>query len=154
MRVRVPRHVLEDTKRALSDFGTRGYEGFVLWVGRMAGDVASVVDILVPPQEPLRDERGVGYFVDGRVLLAVNQFLHARRLRLIAQVHSHPGEAYHSAADDRYAVVTREGGLSIVVPDFARGPASLGAWAVYRLTRGTWQRLSDREVDTTFVIEE
>jgi hypothetical protein len=36
-----------------------------------------------------------------------------------AQVHSHPGEAFHSKADDRWAIVRHEGALSLVVPNFA-----------------------------------
>jgi len=63
-------------------------------------------------------------------------------LRLIAQVHSHPGEAYHSRADDRYAIVTAEGGFSLVVPDFGDAPADPTAWAVYRLDQGAWRELS------------
>ena len=35
-----------------------------------------------------------------------------------AQVHSHPGRAFHSLADDHGAVIRHGGALSLVVPDF------------------------------------
>lgn len=38
---------------------------------------------------------------------------------IVAQVHSHPEEAFHSSADDDWAVIRHEGALSLVVPYFA-----------------------------------
>jgi hypothetical protein len=37
---------------------------------------------------------------------------------IAAQVHSHPREAFHSSADDAWAIVRHLGALSLVVPDF------------------------------------
>ena len=42
-------------------------------------------------------------------------------VRLVAQVHSHPREAFHSLADDRWAIPRQVGALSIVLPYFAVG---------------------------------
>ncbi|MCQ3942700.1 MAG: hypothetical protein DPW22_05725 [Alphaproteobacteria bacterium] len=36
-----------------------------------------------------------------------------------AQVHSHPRQAFHSLADDRWAIIRHEGALSLVLPYFA-----------------------------------
>jgi proteasome lid subunit RPN8/RPN11 len=95
----------------------------------------------VPDQKPIKSEDGVGYFIDGQVLFELNQKLSDTGLRLIAQVHSHPGEAYHSETDDRYAIVTADGGLSLVVPDFGEAPNDPTLWAVYRLSKGSWLEL-------------
>jgi hypothetical protein len=62
-------------------------------------------------------------------------------------VHSHPTEAYHSETDDRYAIVTEDGGHSLVVPDFARHPMALSGCAIYRLHRGSWLELTRDQVD-------
>jgi Na+-transporting NADH:ubiquinone oxidoreductase subunit NqrA len=51
--------------------------------------------------------------------------LRRRRLLVAAQVHSHPREAFHSKADDRWAIVRHEGALSLVVPNFASGTTLL-----------------------------
>jgi hypothetical protein len=150
-RLELPPGLLEQTASVLQRFGAEGNEGFLLWVGDIEGTVARVRGTIVPPQNPIRSENGVGYFVTGDTLFAVNHYLRDHRLRLLAQVHSHPTEAYHSAADDAYAIVTAEGGFSVVVPYFGRGPARVEDWAVYRLVGARWTRLALHEVLDTFV---
>jgi hypothetical protein len=54
-------------------------------------------------------------------MTALMAHLRARKLGLAAQVHSHPGRAFHSEADDAWASVRHEGALSVVVPNFAAG---------------------------------
>lgn len=132
--------------------GKNGDEGMVLWVGTVRPSKATVESVLVPPQNPIRSEDGVGYFITGETLREVNMYLSKNRLRLIAQVHSHPTEAYHSETDDRYAIVTAEGGISIVVPDFARDPLRLPRCAVYRLTHSIWQPLSNQQIERLLVV--
>lgn len=148
--VELPRGFLQKTTENLREFGRAGNEGFLLWLGRLDGTVARVEHVLVPPQNPIKSEDGVGYFITGETLFAVNRYLSANGLRLIAQVHSHPTHAYHSEMDDRYAIVTAEGGLSIVVPWFGEGAPVLELWAVYRLIRGRWTRLEERTVNALF----
>src|SRR5439155_4903701 len=99
---------------------------------------AEVIHAVVPRQKPISSEDGVGYFVSGETLFELNRHLSESGLRLIAQVHSHPQEAFHSEADDRYAIVTTEGGLSLVVPNFGHASADPVSWAVYRLHGQDW----------------
>lgn len=141
----VPRDLVEGTGEALRSLGDRGFEALVLWLGKVSDGVATVVEAFVPDQHPIRDETGVGYFVDGESLFALNVHLHREGLLLLAQVHSHPGEAYHSSADDRYAIVTTEGGYSLVAPDFGAAFA-IPSCAIYRLEDGEWGPLPEREV--------
>ncbi len=142
--------VLAETNQALRMYGERGYEGFVLWFGTIEDQCAYVERVYVPTQDSIQSEEGVGYLVSNNTLFELNKFLSETGLRMIAQVHSHPGRAYHSATDDQYAVVTIEGGLSLVVPYFARGPADIMQWAVYRLNHGFWNELSLRETRDLF----
>lgn len=144
---RVPQAVVDDTWRALRAYGAEGNEGFVLWLGEIGDRIANIARAYVPPQVPIRSEDGVGYFVTSDTLFRLNQTLHASRLRLIAQVHSHPRDAYHSSTDDAFAVVTTEGGMSIVVPNFASDTPSPARCAVYRLRKGLWTELSRNEVE-------
>jgi hypothetical protein len=138
----------------MQEFGSNGWELLVLWLGEIdaSGSVGKVVQAFVPKQNPISSEDGVGYFVDGQTLFKLNRDLSQTGLRLIAQVHSHPTEAYHSHADDRYAIVTVEGGLSLVVPDFGHADADPKAWAVYRLRGKQWQEVGEREVETLFEV--
>jgi hypothetical protein len=138
------------TLEVLRRFGAARCEGLVLWVGEVEGERAVVDDVWVPRQRPIRSEQGVGYFVEADVLFELNRQLAASKRRLIAQIHSHPGEAYHSETDDAYAIVTTEGGFSLVVPDFGQASADPTSWAVYRLTDAHWTELSGAEVEQVF----
>jgi len=83
----------------------------------------------------------------------MNVILHKHGWNLIAQVHSHPGEAYHSDTDDDLAVINQLGGLSIVVPDFAREDFSLETAAVYRrVPDNAWLELSPVEAKSLIEI--
>lgn len=144
--------VISTTLYALQRFGELGYEGLVLWVGDISGGTAHITQAFLPDQQPIKGEDGVGYFVDSETLFQVNKGLAETGLCLIAQVHSHPGKAYHSEADDRYAIVTAEGGLSLVVPNFGRAPADPKSWAVYRLSKDHWRKLDQAEVGSIITI--
>ncbi len=149
-RVLVPPSIIAGTLQVLRDFGAKRREGLVLWVGQIGANAASVEHIVIPPQRAVESEEGIGYFVEPGALFALNRALSERRQQLIAQVHSHPTRAYHSEADDRYAIVTAEGGLSLVVPDFGDAPDDLGAWAIYRLLNRSWVELDEAEVRRLF----
>lgn len=151
-RIALPNTVLDQTRDVLRKFGAQGCEGLVLWVGNVDGNDAVIRGIVVPEQNPIREESGVGYFVEGPVLFRLAKYLEREQLRLIAQVHSHPSDAYHSETDDRYAIVTEDGGFSLVVPDFARAPMELHGCAIYRLRSGQWIELDARQVDAAFSV--
>jgi proteasome lid subunit RPN8/RPN11 len=112
--------------------------------------VGTVTQAYVPRQKPIKSEEGVGYFVTGETLFQLNKDLAETGLRLIAQVHSHPMEAYHSDADDRYAIMTAQGDLSVVVPDFGHCDADPNCWAVYRLNGAEWTEQSAAQVKALF----
>lgn len=154
-KVNIPYDILIETSEALRAFGEQECEGLVLWLGHIKRDNTRYVErILVPPQDSIKSEDGVGYFVTSETLFSLNKFLSETGLRLLAQLHSHPGRAYHSTADDRYCIVTTEGGFSIVVPNFGFGPSDLYQWAVYQLTEGLWEKMSLRQVKTIFLIND
>jgi proteasome lid subunit RPN8/RPN11 len=146
--------VVHETLQSLRRFGARRLECLVLWLGKVDGERASVVRALTPEQESISSEDGVGYFVSGQTLFLLNRALSETGLRLVAQVHSHPTEAYHSSTDDRYAIVTADGGLSLVVPDFGNAPPDPVCWAVYRLAQGQWIELQHADAKELLVVVE
>ena len=137
--------VIKTTLQVLQLFGSHGCEGLVLWIGEVAEGYARISRAFIPDQKPVKSEEGVGYFVESETLFELNRKLSETGLRLIAQVHSHPTEAYHSETDDRYAIVTADGSLSLVVPNFGKAPADPTLWAVYRLENGLWRELNAAE---------
>ena len=152
--ITVKRAIIDQMLERMREFGSHGWELLVLWVGDIEPGTgkANVVQAYVPKQKAISSEDGVGYFVNGETLFELNRDLSETGLRLIAQVHSHPRRAYHSDADDRYAIVTAEGGLSLVVPDFGSAPADPASWAVYRLHGSDWREVSTSEVGTLFEV--
>lgn len=132
--------------------GEEGCEGVALWLGSVEEDIASVTTCFIPDQNPIASESGIGYFIPPAALFAMNRYLFESGLRLVAQVHSHPTEAFHSDMDDAHAIVTAEGGFSLVVPFFAQGPVNLKTWAIYRLRDGVWCELGVEDVDSIFKV--
>jgi hypothetical protein len=153
-RIELPPKIITSTLNILREFGKLEVEGLVLWIGQVEANRAHVLHVVVPDQRSMSSEEGLGYFVEGETLFELNKALAESGLRLIAQVHSHPGDAYHSKADDRYAIVTSEGGLSLVVPDFGNSEPDIGVWAVYRLQKAKWEELSGNAVRELFHVVE
>jgi proteasome lid subunit RPN8/RPN11 len=136
--VRAPRAVIDATQGHLRASGRRGLEGMALWAGHIEGDQFLVREAIIPLQQGHRTEHGLAVSVPGEELHRINMYLHRQGLRLVAQIHSHPTEAYHSDTDDRFAIATALGCLSIVIPDFAVRPFSLDDCAAYRLSKRPW----------------
>lgn len=142
--VRVARQAVDESHAHLAAAGRRGLEGMALWVGRQDGPVFDVLQAYIPKQQGLRTAHGLAVTVFGPELHQLNLWLYRNKLRLLAQVHSHPTEAYHSGTDDEYAIATTVGCFSLVVPDFATRAFSFGECAVYRLTKPGLLSLSSR----------
>jgi len=141
--VLVPRRVLDEGQLFLRAAGAQKCEGMVLWAGHHEGATFTVTELIIPQQRGIRTNDGVCVVVDSNELRRLNLALYHSRLQLIAQVHSHPGLAYHSPTDDEFAVARTIGCLSLVVPDFAIRPFSIDGSAIYRLTAtGAWQEVA------------
>jgi hypothetical protein len=145
--VHAPLPLVLEVQTHLRSMGERGLEGFALWAGLAEGNTFIVRHTVIPAQTGLITDTGVCVTVDGKELHRINVWLFRHGLTLIAQLHSHPTEAYHSETDDMFPIVTTVGGLSLVIPDFASRPFSLEDCAVYRLTakRG-WVLLPTNDV--------
>jgi proteasome lid subunit RPN8/RPN11 len=110
--------LVDETLEALHAAGRMSNECVVLWLSaRPVMPGASIVETYVPKQEAAVDV----FRIPPSGMTALMAHLRARKLGLAAQVHSHPGRAFHSEADDAWAIVRHEGALSIVVPNFAAG---------------------------------
>jgi hypothetical protein len=138
--VRVDEELLVYTHATLREYSGADVEAMVLWAGRMSGPAAFEVSaVKVPAQRALRTDSGLAVIIDSDELHRLNVWLYQHNLRLIAQLHTHPAAAFHSETDDAIPVVATRGALSLVVPDFARGPADIETYAVYRLAEDdTW----------------
>jgi proteasome lid subunit RPN8/RPN11 len=153
-RIRVPADILRSVHTHLRDSGASGFEGVGFWAGRTEGETFFVEAAVVPTQWGHRSSDGVAVMISGDELHRMNVWLHRNRFTIIAQLHSHPGDAYHSETDDEFSIMTRVGGLSIVVPNFAKDPFSFQTAAFYRLLKnGDWRCLDAEEASDLIHVE-
>ena len=139
----VPASAVERAQEHLREVGEIGYEGFALWAGVSEGKRFFVREAIIPDQTGHRSPEGVCVAVGADELHRINVWLYEHEMTLIAQLHSHPDEAYHSDTDDAYPIATTLGALSLVLPYYAKQPFSVKSCAVYRLMPGRgWAEVS------------
>lgn len=115
MIINCSRKIVSDTLSYLQEAGRRRCECVVLWLGRNRDGVRTVEKAYRPTQFAASDI----FRIPPQGMTELQALLRRDRLMVAAQVHSHPKEAFHSLADDRWAIVRHEGALSLVVPDFS-----------------------------------
>ena len=146
----VPRSILADSAAMLRSLSGDVRESVVLWVGAEQDGKAVVREMVVPLQRASAIQFDVP--VEERLRLA--QQLAGSGDRLLVQLHTHPGRAFHSLADDRLALPRHTGAISIVVGDFARAwDGDLRHASVNRhLGGGVWSELSAHAVTELFEV--
>lgn len=152
LQYRIPLTTVAATLEFLRVQGDRSHEGVVLWPGRLLDGVCIIVDALVPAQITGR----LFYRIPDDEVFRIIMWAAPRGLVIPIQVHSHEGDAFHSWADDEYAFVQHENGVSIVVPDFAEIAAGefLDRCKFYRLTlESNWVELTKPDVNSYFTVE-
>lgn len=147
--------MLEQTREFLLERGEHGVEGAVLWLGEIIDDeTASVLAAFVPEQIARRSELGVSVEVTKEGLTRLISQL-PDGIFVLIRVHSHPTGAYHSDLDDDNMLISHEGAISIVVPDYAEGPIELGRCSVNELRHDQgWRELDAAEVTERFRVSE
>lgn len=127
--------VLARTFEVLRSCGRGECECVVYWTGPVAADAIDGVE------HPAHERSPYGYQVDDTWLAHFGFRLGRDRRSVKAQVHTHPGRAFHSRTDDDWPIVAQAGFLSVVIPKFATGGATLrDAWIGYLQQDGTWQQ--------------
>ena len=150
----VPGDLCDETDRQLQEAGLDGNERFILWSGIVRDDRLLVRRLHSPKQTAYRLSGGLCVRVEGEELHRLNIWLYENDERLAVQVHSHPTEAFHSDTDDAYPMVTTLGGLSLVVPDFARQGVRGPETALYRLSSKGWSGLTPAQAAGVLRMEE
>jgi hypothetical protein len=150
----VPRSAVAKMHAFLAEAGRAGLEGFTGWAGVQNGTKFNVTQAVIPRQKGHRTAHGLYVLIDSDELFLLNRWLYENQLTLIAQIHTHPTEAYHSSLDDEIPIATTQGCFSIVVPDFARDPFCLEECAVYRLSPdNSWDEVpTDRVVNLIRIV--
>jgi proteasome lid subunit RPN8/RPN11 len=150
----ISKELVGQTLTALRHAGSLRHEGVALWLGRRNSEHdVRVVEVYVPEHE----SSGDFFRIPPDSMSTLLRHLGDTNTLIAAQVHSHPFEAFHSEADNRWAIVRHLGALSVVVPYFADSTnvsTFLADCAAFRLSKSnTWDELSDSDRFATFTYE-
>ena len=140
--INIPARVVNSTFDFLQKYGHKQLESHSIWVGRKTNAEFNVLDAWFPVQ----NNSCVSYEVPEAEEFKINVKLNRQNLVAIAQIHTHPTSAFHSAIDDEGSELVLPGSLSIVIPNFGfiKRDAFV-QWEIYRHTGRSWEPLSDQE---------
>lgn len=135
--LRLTSNIVETSFEVLRACGGGKCECAVYWTGPSAEDLVDGIEHPVHRRSPF------GYEVHDNWLTKFWKQLAVSRRSIKAQVHTHPREAFHSATDDRWPIISQAGFLSVVIPNFAAGMPTLNdAWIGRLQPNGGWQQLT------------
>lgn len=131
--IHISKTVLDEARVFFEECGARGCEGTALIAAK--DDVA---DLLVIPDQRATPHPRCSVEVTDKGKRQLATALGLDRM-YVARIHSHPGLAFHSDADDRNPALTFGGALSVVVPFFGLGLRNgLDACALHEFRAGRW----------------
>lgn len=144
--IRYSKKTLIATLDLLEKGGEYKRECVVLWLGKRNNTHVIIEQAYMPPHRAASDF----FHIQRNSMDNLKQYLRERRLVVGAQVHTHPGAAFHSKADDEWAFVRHEGAISIVLPQFAKGIKAenfMQLAAVFSLSKNnTWNKIQGMEL--------
>lgn len=148
----LPINVLEETLRTFKEYGKKYLEAFAIWVGKVKNANFIIKNVWIPTQY----NTILSYYVPDIDVHKINVEMNKKRYSAIAQLHTHPENAFHSCIDDNYSILTLPGSFSIVVPDFGNISIrdSLNKMVIYRLINEKWVLQSKIKVNKLFKIIE
>lgn len=140
------RQHIEETLKHLQEAGQRGNECVVLWFGRESPMGIEIEAVCRPAQVAGADI----FRIPPPAMREIIGILAQHGWMIAAQVHSHPHEAFHSLADDKWAIVRHENALSLVVPYFAARTTAFSFMQdqkTFKLSAGNrWEELAAWEI--------
>ena len=165
----VPRFIVNQTLGYIREIGEKKQEGLLFWAGIKSGQTSFVTSCIFPTARaqqlvvdakpcmfvPVNPEVYIHKFSEPGIQLSsaesakIISEASKRCIVILAQVHSHEGNAYHSGTDKKYPFDTTEGFLSIVVPEYGKYDDFLSSSAIFECgCDETFKLLTPQEIDT------
>lgn len=117
----IPKRILDETLAYLRNHGRSNYEGFMCWSGIIVDDYDALVKSCIYPRlSELSDYGFLRAEIKLKSVFDIGQQVYDKQEFLLAQLHTHAFEAFHSYVDDSFPISHKPGFISIVVPFFAR----------------------------------
>lgn len=137
--LKIPKEILRNGIKEIKKAGAENREGFVLFLGNLKVKPWIISEVYIPHYESGSQFYKITSLGDQQL----TNHLIKTRLMVVAQLHSHPRKAFHSAADDEMATVGHIDGFSFVLPNFG-SDASAENFAnvvkTYQLKKGgSWE---------------
>ena len=149
----VPNRIRWESEGFLRMCGDSGWECVVLWAVSRGPDASAgrVARVFHPQHGTSR----YLYEVNAAELFQIGETLLREQLKLVAQVHTHPGSSFHSGRDDAGPAIHSPGFVSLVVPNFARDGlgAGRGIFGAEFVGAEVWRELTPAELETLVVFE-
>lgn len=157
----IPKKVLSESREYLRKHGRDGNEGFMCWSGIIKDQFNAAIRSCIYAKSSDTSSQG---FLHARIglpsVFEIGQQVYEKREFLLAQLHTHAFEAFHSSVDDNFPISHKIGFISIVVPLFAKktfynNKTLVNCSINEYLGFGKWRELSPDEVRKRFrVIKE
>lgn len=136
MKYQLSQGILAQTFMNLRLCGGGRAECQVLWLSPW-DDPSSLTHVI----HPIHKAHEGGFDLDTQWLSRFWLGLRDQGLGIRVQVHTHPGSAFHSSIDDKWPILHTTGFLSIVIPNFAKGPIGVSdAFLAERTADGSWHK--------------
>lgn len=105
----------------------KGHEGISYLAGRTDGTTT----LAIAAMRPEATTTWGGFSVSAPAMAHIVRAAASRGLQVVGQVHTHPGEAYHSDGDEDGVRIAYTGYVSLVLPDYGRRLPAFDAAAIF-----------------------
>jgi proteasome lid subunit RPN8/RPN11 len=134
---------LDAIQRGLEPETRKGHEGIVYLLGRTDGVTALATTVFRPQAITTPGS----FHVEPRAMAACVQAAGRFELQVVGQLHTHPGQAYHSDGDVEGARIRYPGYVSVVIPDYGRHLPNLNGAALYMWSADkVWRQLAPQDL--------
>lgn len=134
---RLPRRMIDETFATFRSCGAGKRECKLYWASswQTPAELTHVV-------HPKHRSNAYGVTLDNAWVSALWNELADKGLGVRVQVHTHPGEAFHSSTDDAFPLIHEVGFVSLVIPDFALGPVGFDRSYLTEIQpNGSWKQV-------------
>ncbi len=139
--------MIEETFLILRSCGKNTFECQVYWLSSWDNPI-----FLSEVVHPKHYSNQYGINVENNWISSFWLDLATKGLGVRVQVHTHPDEAFHSATDDAFPLLSNIGFLSLVIPDFAMGPIGFrDAYLTEIQSDGSWKEVG---IPSRFVVDD
>ena len=133
----LPRRMLEESFTMFRACGANCRECQVFWLSEWTSP-SKLTKVVHPKHKSSMH----GLAIDDRWIGDFWNHLVERGLGVRVQIHTHPYEAFHSQTDDEFPLLFDVGFLSLVIPNFAQGPAGFDdAYLTEIQLDGRWKQV-------------